>query len=281
MLVACAPDRSTSPAGRLGAITRSSDVAPTEQLLYNQPPVQFTSVFTGGAILDAVAMDFVVPPGGNWRVRRVVVVGQGFNPTSGAGLFQINVFKDEGGQPGDIVISSIGTVPDGIPNPCCAGDVFDYNRSLFIELAPGRYWITNRLSGGSTRTFNPQFAPRVGYPALLGQPFPPTWSPILADAPNNDFAFSVYGTVETAAEVATNLLTTMEGFALPAGMFTSLQAKVNAALAALDGGDTNTACNAFQDLINAASAQSGKKLTEAQAQTIIDAATKIRAIIGC
>ena len=91
----------------------------------------------------------------------------------------------------------------------------------------------------------------------------------------------MYGTIETPTEAATNLLTTIEGFGLPVGTFTSLQAKVSAGMAALAAGDKNTACNAFQDLINATNAQSGKKLTEAQVKTVVDEATRIRGIIGC
>jgi len=52
-------------------------------------------------------------------------------------------------------------------------------------------------------------------------------------------------------------------------------------LAALAAGNKSAACSALQDLLNAASAQSGKKLTEAQAKIIIDEATRVRAIIGC
>jgi len=106
-------------------------------------------------------------------------------------------------------------------------------------------------------------------------------SPVPVAAPNNDFAFSVYGTVETAAEAAADLLTMIAGFGLPAGTFNSLQVKLNAAQQALGAGDDDAACRAFQDLINAVSAQSGKKLTEAQASTIIDEATRILGIIGC
>jgi hypothetical protein len=285
-LAACAPDRATAPAPHPRHVTgTSNDVMAdaAEQLLYLQPPLPFTNVFTGGFSEDVAAVDFVVPPGGNWRVSRVVMVGQGFPSTPGSGTYQINVFEDDGsGQPGHIIISGVSAVPAGTANPCCGGEVFDYSTTVGppLDLPPGRYWITNRLAL-STRTFNPQLALAVGYPGLIGRPFFGPLSPVPVPAPNNDFAFSVYGTVETAAEAAADLLTTITGFGLPDGTFNSLQVKLNAAQQALDAGDDDAACRAFQDLINAVSAQSGKKLTEAQASTIIDEATRIRGIIGC
>lgn len=282
-LAACAPDAPTSP-GRLGATVRSSsDVAATEQLLYDQPPVIGTNLFMGGRLEDDYAVDFVVPPGGKWRVSRVVVIGQGINPTNpNLGMFQINLARDNGsGQPGNLVTSTISRVPDAPADPCCLVDVFDYSRTIDHELVPGRYWITTRLTSGAEREFNPQYAATTALPALIGDGLFTPWGPVPDAAPYKDFAFQVYGTVESPVEAATNLLTTIGGFSLPDGTFTSLQAKLNAGLAALAAGNKSAACTAFQDLINATSAQSGKKLTEAQATIIIDEATRVRAIIGC
>ena len=284
-LAACAPDGTTSP-GRLGAPVRhSSDVsvAATEQLLYDQPPVSGTNLFTGGILQDAYAVDFVIPPGGKWTVTRVVVIGQGINPDNpGLGMFQINLFKDDGsGHLGDIVTSTIGRVPESPANSCCLTDVFDYSRSLDHVLAPGRYWITNRLTSFGLRGFNPQYAATKGLPAQIGDDTYNPWGPLPAATPYKDFAFQVYGTVESPVTAATNLLTTIGAFGLADGTFTSLQSKINAGLAALASGNKSAACTAFQDLINATSAQSGKKLTEAQATIIIDEATRIRVIIGC
>ncbi len=263
----------------------SSDVsvAATEQLLYDQPPILGTNLFTGGRFEDTYAVDFVVPAGGKWRVSRVVVIGQGINPVNpNLGMFQINLEKDNGnGQPGDGVLSSISRVPDAPADPCCLVDVYDYSRTIDHELAPGRYWITTRLTSGGEREFNPQYAVTKGLPALIGDRVYTPWAPVPDAAPYKDFAFQVYGTVESPTEAATNLLTTISGFGLPDGTFNSLQVKLNAGLAAMAAGNKGAACTAFQDLINAASAQSGKKLTEAQATIIIDEATRIRVIIGC
>jgi hypothetical protein len=209
----------------------------------------------------------------------------GFGPPSppGIGDFQVNVFRDDGtGRPGAIIVSGISAVPDPVPNPCCAaGEVFDYSRPMVLELGPGRYWVTVRFDLAGTGLFRPQLAPAIGHPGMVGELGIEPFVPISVAPPNNDFAFSVYGSIETPAEAAADLLTTIEGFALPDGTETSLTVKLSAAQAALDGGDTAAACRALQDLINAVSAQAEKKLTAAQATEIIDEATRIRGIIGC
>jgi len=195
-LTVCA-DRTTSPTTRLRQPKHgSNDIlgAATEQRLYQQAPLPFTSLFTGGGYLDVAAADFVIPPGAHWRTTRFVVIGVGFPEPPGVSLFQINLFRDDGaGHPGDVVFSSIGSVPTGTVDPCCGGDVFDYERLVQEDLPPGRYWITTRLQDGSQsgpRRFNPQLSFAVGYPGLVGERFPPDWA-VAPGAPNNDFAFSV------------------------------------------------------------------------------------------
>ena len=68
---------------------------------------------------------------------------------------------------------------------------------------------------------------------------------------------------------------------LPKGLTTALNAKLNAALAALDADDTAGACTSLQDFLNLVSAQSGKKLTEEQAEELTDAANAIREQLDC
>jgi hypothetical protein len=91
------------------------------------------------------------------------------------------------------------------------------------------------------------------------------------------FAF----TFNLPSAALTNLGNLIAGFGLPAGTANSLLAKVNAAQASLAAGNTTDACNDLGALINEASAQSGKKLTVAEAAAIIAAATAIRTALGC
>ena len=58
------------------------------------------------------------------------------------------------------------------------------------------------------------------------------------------------------------------------GIANALDAKLRAALAALEADDTAGACDSLQAFLNQVSAQSGKKLTEEQAEELTDAATR-------
>ena len=68
---------------------------------------------------------------------------------------------------------------------------------------------------------------------------------------------------------------------LPKGTEGSLDSKLQLALSALNAGNTSLACIYLQDAINYAMAQSGKKLTVSQANTIISAVSAIRSQLGC
>jgi sugar lactone lactonase YvrE len=70
--------------------------------------------------------------------------------------------------------------------------------------------------------------------------------------------------------------------ALPAGIDTSLQAKLNDAFSAANGGDTASACTALKDFISQVRAQQGKKKISAQdAEELIVEAQRIQAVLGC
>jgi Tol biopolymer transport system component len=73
----------------------------------------------------------------------------------------------------------------------------------------------------------------------------------------------------------------VESFDLHHGTENSLLAKLQAAIDAANAGDTATACAALEAFINQVSAQAGKKITVAEANALIDAATSIRITLGC
>ena len=80
----------------------------------------------------------------------------------------------------------------------------------------------------------------------------------------------------TAAVQLRSLLATVNGL----GPGASFAAKIQAAQSALAAGNTAAAAANLQALINEVSAQSGKKITAAQAAAIIGAARQIRALLG-
>jgi len=86
---------------------------------------------------------------------------------------------------------------------------------------------------------------------------------------------------ESAQQQISGLAGTIAGFGLRHGLTTSLVAKLNAAQADYQAGSTALVCGDLQDLINEATAQSGKGLTVDQANQIINAAQAMRPSLGC
>jgi len=76
-------------------------------------------------------------------------------------------------------------------------------------------------------------------------------------------------------QAITDLKDTVSGMGLRKGLTTALNAKLNAALKALDADDHAGACTALQDFQNLVNAQTGKKLSAGQAEDLTDAARQI------
>jgi FIMAH domain len=88
-------------------------------------------------------------------------------------------------------------------------------------------------------------------------------------------------TAPPVEEAIADLKDTVSGFGLPKGLTTALNAKLNAALAALDADDTAGACDSLQAFLNQVKAQTGKKLSSPQAHELTDAADDIRTQLDC
>jgi len=88
-------------------------------------------------------------------------------------------------------------------------------------------------------------------------------------------------TVLGAQTQIADLSNSVGSLGLPSGTATSLTTKLDAALAAANAGDFATACVRLQDLINETQAQAGKKISTADAASLIAAAQRIRAVLGC
>jgi FIMAH domain-containing protein len=85
----------------------------------------------------------------------------------------------------------------------------------------------------------------------------------------------------TAADGLSVMIHVVDSFHLAKGLQTSLDAKLTAALKAVQAGDTATACSDLSDFIGQVQAQSGKGLTTAQATQLVNEATVIRTRLGC
>jgi hypothetical protein len=71
------------------------------------------------------------------------------------------------------------------------------------------------------------------------------------------------------------------GLQIHHGIANALDSKLRAALTALAVDDTADACHSLQAFLNQVNAQTGKKLTLAQAQQLTDQATEIRTLLDC
>jgi hypothetical protein len=101
------------------------------------------------------------------------------------------------------------------------------------------------------------------------------------DMGNNTWSISCEAPFVDPAKAIADLRAMVTGLSLHHGIATALNSKLQDALAALDVGDTASACDSLQAFLNQVRAQNGKKLTSAQAEGLTDAANDIRALLGC
>ena len=92
------------------------------------------------------------------------------------------------------------------------------------------------------------------------------------------FTFPAPSSIQDEIDDVTELV---ESFDLPPGTENSLKSKLQNAIAAIEASDTATACSCLTAFINECQAQSGKKLTTAQATQLINSASQIKTDLGC
>jgi len=191
-------------------------------------------------------------------------------------VLDFDFVRDDGGVPGSTpLFSGTAAVGAATADPCCGGVALDYPLELGpYNLPPGTYWFVIR--GTNIRPWPTES--RVGSWAVGASATVANWSPL---STNTDLAFAVFGTLETPQSAASGLSATIDDFKLDFGTATSFHAKLNASMASLGANDTAGACDSLQDFLNAANAQSQKKLTAQQAADLIAGARKIRSLVGC
>jgi len=105
-----------------------------------------------------------------------------------------------------------------------------------------------------------------------------------SDPAGNPAVASFTVTVLGATDQLNNLVALAQSMDLKNGISTSLDAKLNSAIATLGDMHTNsisTACDQLSAFISDTTAQSGNKLTASQANQLMTAAQSIRATLGC
>jgi len=285
---ACSDTAPTTPTSRLSPRTPLFSAA----TLSSVPILWDQSTFVGGHAHAHTgtmhADDFIVPAGTQWSVTQLMLAADHPRFYNGTGYewipATIQIRADDAGFVGAI-IQSYEIVPVDTEGVDCTPTICYTRNNLYqlpapVVLGPGRYWI-------AVGEDNPSFeytwyggAPALGAPAQTSFEGGPWFSNENA-TDRFDFDFAVYGTNGTPASITQNLQATLQGFGLPDGTANALNAKLRNALAAIGAGDTAGACSALKDFINQVNALTGKKLTTAQANTLITAAESIRAQLGC
>src|SRR5205823_8048891 len=101
------------------------------------------------------------------------------------------------------------------------------------------------------------------------------------DPAGNTSSGSFQVVVKGAAAQVNDLITMVNNFHLSSSLQNALDAKLSAALKAINNGQTATACSDLSDFIGQVQAQTGKGITSSQATQLIAAAKQVQAVLGC
>jgi hypothetical protein len=104
------------------------------------------------------------------------------------------------------------------------------------------------------------------------------------DASGNRASASFTVTVKGAADQISDVVTAVKALDAKQGVVESLDAKLQNVLDALNSakaGDRTTACKKLDSFVNEVQAQTGKALTQSDADRVIADARRIKTVIGC
>ncbi len=88
-------------------------------------------------------------------------------------------------------------------------------------------------------------------------------------------------TVKGAADQVNELINTVNSMGLASNLQNALDAKLQDVLTAINAGQTATACSELTDFIGFVQSHTGKGISSIQAQTLIQAAQQIQAVLAC
>ena len=280
-LAACAGDTPMSPKGAaIGGPNHSVTDITTSPILWDQ------SAYEGGHAhaRDAGKFgdDFIVPSGSTWEIKEILLTGSLSQTIVNNEIVDmpltIQIYTDAGGVPGTPIRTDALAPVAKEPNAVDRSDYL-FRLSSPLSLSAGTYWLVVSMPDGGEFTWVTSSS-HFGNPSVGTGLDGTGWYP--QNQPQQfDFIFVLYSTGLTPAGAAQSLQSTLTGFGLDAGTFTSLNAKLRALRAAIDAGDTAGACSALRDFINQVNALAGKKLTVSQAATLLTAANDLKQLLGC
>ena len=164
-----------------------------------------------------------------------------------------------GPSPADLVTIDLAT---GLAT--LVGPVVDPEGNILSRIGSIEFGSDGKLYGGLTA-----WAPIL--PSHLIKIDPATGKAV----PIANTGFSITGLTNTTPSSIKMLMAMVDSMDMHEGLRQSLLAKLNAALAALERGRVKTARNILNAFINEVKAQSGKKLTEEQADVLMDVALAV------
>ena len=149
---------------------------------------------------------------------------------------------------------------------CPSGAIVTYTAPVGTDNCPGV--TTVRTAGPASGSIFPIGNTTVTYTAT--------------DSSGNSTSCSFTVTVLTPQAVLQNLIASVSASSLTGTQKNGLLAKLNAALTAINNGQTNVACNKLSDFINSVGTLvSHGDITAAQGQAWINSANHVRNVIGC
>lgn len=204
--------------------------------------------------------------------------------------------------PADEVLPAVSMLPDGRARVVYASADADYNvretdfrpdRTPPVLTLPTADTVEARGDGGAVVTYAVGATDDIdASPTVVCTPASGTTFPVgvttVACAATDEAGNVAHGSFDVVVihnvdprDAVDQLHTTVDGLGLPKGTATSLDAKLEAVVAALATGDTATACSDLAAFVHEVEAQRGKKLTVAQADELLAAAEEIQASLGC
>jgi hypothetical protein len=129
-------------------------------------------------------------------------------------------------------------------------------------------------------------APAVSCSPASGSTFAIGTTTVTCTASDSDDTPSSVGgtftvTVQGAVDQVNDLISLVNSFPIANGLKTSLLAQLHAVQADLQANNTAQACADLTSFINHVQAQSGKGLTTSQANQLLTAANRIKAVLAC
>ncbi len=189
---------------------------------------------------------------------------------------------------GDTSVTLIVTNSSGLSNSCMA-TVTIVDTTPPVVACPGNIVTDAASPAGAVVSFSPAASDDCSLAGLTSSPTSGSTFGIgdtivnctATDAAGNQAICTFTVHVNGAAEQVNNLIAQVQRLGLPSGTANSLSVKLQGAASALDRGNSEAACGNLGAFLNEVNAQTGRKLTSAQADVLTAEATRIRAVLGC